>query len=213
MVAWPRYATAVATHVPHSRSALSSPQLCPPPSLPLTSPPISGYSVPLTGFLFHTKGGRRKLTMDLASPLEDVFVEDMVVRVRQGEGAGGGGPGAGGRGGGGEKLQVTEPWERRRRRRYAKAGRGIVLRRPFPGRALYATRAPAPPLRLHFLNDHECQNPPCPGGPARGLLQAPGGAALRHGPEHRRQVRGVRAGASGKGGSGPRVCRGGRRGL
>ncbi|KAG2439265.1 hypothetical protein HXX76_004626 [Chlamydomonas incerta] len=46
-----------------------------------------GYSVPLTGFLSHTKGGRRKLTMDLASPLEDVFVEDMVVRVVLPEGS------------------------------------------------------------------------------------------------------------------------------
>ncbi|KAG2453544.1 hypothetical protein HYH02_001763 [Chlamydomonas schloesseri] len=46
-----------------------------------------GYSVPLKGFLFHTKGGRRKLTLDLGSPLEDVFVEDMVVRVVLPEGS------------------------------------------------------------------------------------------------------------------------------
>ncbi|PNW75344.1 hypothetical protein CHLRE_12g523300v5 [Chlamydomonas reinhardtii] len=56
-----------------------------------------GYSVPLTGFLFHTKGGRRKLTMDLASPLEDVFVEDMVVRVVLPEGS--------------SKLQAVLPYD------------------------------------------------------------------------------------------------------
>lgn len=36
--------------------------------------------MPLKGFLF-SAGGRRRLTMDLATPLEDVFVEDMTVRV------------------------------------------------------------------------------------------------------------------------------------
>ncbi len=36
--------------------------------------------MPLTGFL-KSKDSRRRLTMDLSSPLEDVFIEDMVVRV------------------------------------------------------------------------------------------------------------------------------------
>lgn len=45
-----------------------------------------GYSVPLKGFLF-SAGGRRRLTMDLATPLEDVFVEDMTVRVVLPEGS------------------------------------------------------------------------------------------------------------------------------
>ncbi|KAG2498961.1 hypothetical protein HYH03_003150 [Edaphochlamys debaryana] len=48
-----------------------------------------GYSVPLTGFLFHTKSGKRRLTMDLCTPLEDVYVEDMVVRVVLPEGSSG----------------------------------------------------------------------------------------------------------------------------
>ncbi|PNH06279.1 hypothetical protein TSOC_007366 [Tetrabaena socialis] len=46
-----------------------------------------GYSVPLAGSLFHAKGGKRRLTMDLASPLEDVFVEDMIVKVVLPEGS------------------------------------------------------------------------------------------------------------------------------
>ncbi|EFJ50952.1 hypothetical protein VOLCADRAFT_103748 [Volvox carteri f. nagariensis] len=46
-----------------------------------------GYSVPLAGFLTSTKGGQRRLTMDLSSPLEDVFIEDMVVRVVLPEGS------------------------------------------------------------------------------------------------------------------------------
>ncbi|GIL70757.1 hypothetical protein Vretimale_3842 [Volvox reticuliferus] len=46
-----------------------------------------GYSVPLKGFLTSAKSGQRRLTMDLSSPLEDVFIEDMVVRVVLPEGA------------------------------------------------------------------------------------------------------------------------------
>ncbi|GFR43910.1 hypothetical protein Agub_g5044, partial [Astrephomene gubernaculifera] len=46
-----------------------------------------GYSVPLTGFLSYTPAGKRRLTMELASPLEEVYVEDMVVRVVLPEGA------------------------------------------------------------------------------------------------------------------------------
>ncbi len=66
----------------HPRDHNYTPLLCVPVSAPV------GYSVPLKGFLF-SSGGRRRLTMDLATPLEDVFVEDMTVRV------GGGGAGAG----------------------------------------------------------------------------------------------------------------------
>jgi oligosaccharyltransferase complex subunit alpha (ribophorin I) len=47
-----------------------------------------GYSVPLKGFLFRkATDGKRRLTMDLCTSLEDVYVEDMVVRVVLPEGA------------------------------------------------------------------------------------------------------------------------------
>lgn len=47
-----------------------------------------GYSIPLKGSLFSKRSdGKRRLTMDLACPLDDVYVEDMVVRVVLPEGA------------------------------------------------------------------------------------------------------------------------------
>lgn len=41
----------------------------------------AGYSVPLTGFLSTVRGGKRRLSMDFSSPLEGVFIEDMIVKV------------------------------------------------------------------------------------------------------------------------------------
>lgn len=46
-----------------------------------------GYSVPLAGFLFRKPDGKRRLVMDLATPLDDVYVEDTVIRVVLPEGA------------------------------------------------------------------------------------------------------------------------------
>lgn len=44
--------------------------------------PPTGYSVPLEGFLFgKPSDGKRRLTMALSTPLEDVHVEQMEVRV------------------------------------------------------------------------------------------------------------------------------------
>jgi hypothetical protein len=45
------------------------------------APAPPGYSLPLSGFLFRAPGGKRRLTMNLCTPLEDVFVEDMTVKV------------------------------------------------------------------------------------------------------------------------------------
>mmetsp|Transcript_5675 Transcript_5675/g.12553 ORF Transcript_5675/g.12553 Transcript_5675/m.12553 type:complete len:602 (+) Transcript_5675:38-1843(+) len=47
-----------------------------------------GYSVPLTDFLFKKRSdGKHRLTMPFSTPLEDVFVEDMIVRVVLPEGS------------------------------------------------------------------------------------------------------------------------------
>lgn len=47
-----------------------------------------GYSVPLKGSLFRKRSdGKRRLTMDISTPLDDVFVEDLIVRVVLPEGA------------------------------------------------------------------------------------------------------------------------------
>ncbi|KXZ52725.1 hypothetical protein GPECTOR_8g119 [Gonium pectorale] len=48
-----------------------------------------GYSVPLTGFLTRTPAGKRRLSMDLSTPFEDVFVEDAIIKVVLPEGASG----------------------------------------------------------------------------------------------------------------------------
>jgi hypothetical protein len=45
---------------------------------------LTGYSLPLTGHLFSKRSdGKRRLTLDLGSSLEDVYVEELVVKVRE----------------------------------------------------------------------------------------------------------------------------------
>lgn len=46
-----------------------------------------GYSTPLEGFLFRLPGGRLRLTEPLGAPIEDVYVQDLEVRVVLPEGA------------------------------------------------------------------------------------------------------------------------------
>jgi oligosaccharyltransferase complex subunit alpha (ribophorin I) len=43
--------------------------------------------VPLSGFLKRAAGGRRRLALDLTTPLEGVYVADLTVRVVLPEGA------------------------------------------------------------------------------------------------------------------------------
>lgn len=39
--------------------------------------------MPLKGFLFSKKSdGKRRLTMDFSTPIEDMYVEDLIVKVR-----------------------------------------------------------------------------------------------------------------------------------
>lgn len=46
-----------------------------------------GYSLPLEGFLFQTASGRRHLAVNFSSPLQDVYVDQLEVRVVLPEGA------------------------------------------------------------------------------------------------------------------------------
>lgn len=48
---------------------------------------VLGYSVPLDGFLYHRPNGRNRLIIDLSSPIEDVIIEDLEVRVVLPEGS------------------------------------------------------------------------------------------------------------------------------
>jgi hypothetical protein len=42
----------------------------------------TGYSLPLPGFLHHTKkGGKRTLLMDLSTPIDGLYVQDLTVKV------------------------------------------------------------------------------------------------------------------------------------
>lgn len=46
-----------------------------------------GYSLPLKGFLFKTRSGRNKLVMDFNSPIDDLYIQDLTVKIVLPEGS------------------------------------------------------------------------------------------------------------------------------
>ena len=53
--------------------------------LALLLPVAAGYSVPLAGYLFKKRSdGKHRLTIDFSTSLEDVYVQDLLVKVWRG---------------------------------------------------------------------------------------------------------------------------------
>lgn len=64
------------------RSLAASPTLLRARRAPLITPAHpTGYSLPLEGFLFNRPKGRRRLMLDVSSPIEDVTIEELETRI------------------------------------------------------------------------------------------------------------------------------------